>query len=105
MRVKKILGRYNFNIKEAGDELSTEKIKLLYKLGISRADISNYKHNRVSHISKKHLKMIEKIKSTLILSSRQFIPFAAKEQKKTNYLVQRGLNDLSTLQKRLPGCS
>jgi len=102
MQVKKILGRYEYNIK-VGETLSEEKIKLLYKLGISRADISNYKHNRLKYISKKHLQMIEKMKSIIILSGKQFVPFAVnKQNKKENYLVQRGFkNDLSTLSKRL----
>lgn len=106
MQIKKILGRYDYNIDLTEGELSKEKIKLLYKLGISRADISNYKHNRLKYISKKHLQLIEKMKSILILSSKQFIPFAANVQSATGgknqkYLVQRGFNDLSTLRKRL----
>lgn len=104
MQVKSVIGRYDYNIDLAGDVLSEEKIKLLYKFGISRADISHYKHSRLKKISKKHLQLIEKVKSTLILSGKQFIPFAANAQnKKENYLVQRGLiNDLSKLQKGLP---
>ncbi len=106
MPIKKILGRYEFNIDKTGDVLSKEKIKLLYTLGISRADISNYKHNRLKHISKKHLQLIDKMKSILIISNKQFVPFAANKQTpKENYLVQRGINDLSKVQKRLSGCS
>lgn len=104
MPVKKILGRYDYNIDSTEGALSELKIKLLYKLGISRADISNYKHNRLKHISKKNLQLIKKMENTLLLTGKQFIPFAAnKRNKKENYLVQRGLiNDLSQLQKGLP---
>lgn len=102
MQIKTVLGRYEYNITNSAGELSEEKIKLLYKLGISRADISNYKHNRLKYVSKKHLQMIGKMKSIIILSGKQFIPFAANQQnKKENYLVQRGFNDLSKMQKRL----
>jgi hypothetical protein len=105
MPLKKILGRYNYNLDLVAGVLSDEKIKLLYKVGISRADLSHYKHNRVKKISKKHLQLIEKMESTLILTGKQFIPFAANTQnKREKYLVQRGFNDLSEVQKRLSRC-
>ena len=90
--IKPILGRYDFDFDNSGGGLSKEKIKLLQKIGITRADLSNYKHGRLKHISKKHLKIIETMSSALLLSSKQFTPFAANKQKKNEvYLVQRGI--------------
>lgn len=82
MQIKPVLGRYEYPVKNSSKgRLSKEKIKILLSIGVTRADVSNYRNARYLKIGKKKLKQIDKIIQSEILNPVIFKPFSESNVK------------------------